>query len=474
MYSASSQVRGFIITDTIFALSSAPGRAGVAVIRVSGPKARTVGDLMAGVAGRPLEERRVRYTAIRHPISGALLDRGLAVWFPTPMSFTGEDVLEFQVHGGLAVVQAFLDALEEISDCRMAEPGEFTRRAFAAGKLDLAEVEGLADLIDAQTEAQRVQALSQAGGGLSRIYEDWRARLIKARAVIEAVIDFSDEEDVAISPLEDVTGAVAALNGDILKHLHDGNRGEIVRDGFKIVIAGAPNVGKSSLLNGLARRDAAIVSSQAGTTRDVVEVRLDLGGYAVVVSDTAGIREASGEIEVEGIRRSIERVKDADLVLWMIDLSDPSGPPPVEVLERLGPVMVVLNKSDLVERVDEDRIRKGWPPGARKWLQSLGETISVCAVSPGGIGELTTRLTQIVCKRIGETGSPVLSRARHRAQLSACQADLNAFLKGTHGGEIELQAELLRTACDALGRITGRVDVEDVLDEVFGQFCIGK
>ncbi len=469
-----SMDRGISILDTIFALSSAKGRAGVAVVRVSGPKARAVANQMAGVPGRPLEPRRVRLAKIRHPISGAILDRGLAVWFPAPESFTGEDVVEFQIHGGRAVVQSLLEALSQIEDCRFAEPGEFTRRAFGAGKLDLAEVEGLADLIDAETEAQRVQALRQASGGLSRIYETWRAEIIKARAGLEAAIDFSDEEDVARASIEGVNEIIGKLRDDIVKHLGDGHRGEIVRDGFRIVLVGAPNVGKSSLLNALVRRDAAIVSSEPGTTRDIVEVRLDLAGFAVVVMDTAGIRDAAGDIEREGIRRTIVSVRDADLVIWMMDLDRPSGPPPSDVMERAGKTIVVLNKCDLVDGIDLEGVRKGWSPGARKWLQSVGEPSVISARDGCGVDELTNRLSDIVRDRIGDVKSSVLTRVRHRTHLMACQKDLEEFLDGSSGDEIELQAELLRSASDALGRITGRVDVEEVLDDVFGQFCIGK
>ena len=460
--------------DTIFALSSAPGRAGVAVIRVSGPAARIAANMMVGASSRPLEPRRSRLTPIRHPVTGALIDRGIAVLFPAPESFSGEDVVEFQVHGGLAVVNGILDALGKIEGLRLGEPGEFTRRAFGNGKLDLAQVEGLADLIDAETDAQRVQALTQSSGRLSDMYEAWRSRLIRARAGLEAAIDFSDEEDVAKASVVGVDDDIRELNSEIERHLEDRHRGEIVRDGFKIALAGPPNVGKSSLLNALARRDAAIVSAQAGTTRDVIEVRLDLGGYAVVVSDTAGLREGAVEIEREGIRRTKVKVSEADLVIWMIDLSAPCGPPPHEVMDRGDKVLVVLNKSDLVERVDTERLRQGWPPGARVWVDELDEPVVVSAASQDGIDRLSTRLSEIVSNRVGETRSPALTRARHRAHLSRCHRFLGEYCMDEGPAEIELRAELLRSASDAIGRITGRVDVEDVLDDVFAQFCIGK
>lgn len=466
-------------TETIFALSSAPGRAGVAVVRVSGPKAQTLAHDMVGPAGRPLEPRRARFARIKHPLTGALLDEGIAVWFPAPQSFTGEDIVEFQVHGGRAVVNAVLEALSQMDGCRIAEPGEFTRRAFEAGKIDLTQVEGIADLVDADTDAQRVQALGQAGGALLEIFDTWRAELIRARAKLEAAIDFSDEEDVAQASTVGVADDVSNLLEQVDGHLAGGYRGEIIRYGFKVVLAGPPNVGKSSLLNALAQRDAAIVSAEAGTTRDVVEVRIDLGGFAVIVSDTAGIREAAGDVEAEGIRRTVSRVEDADLVLWMIDLASPGAPPPPEVLAKDGRAVVVFTKIDLVGAPKVEEVLRGWPDDARHWFERAGAPVSICARrgDTAGIDGLTERLTKIVADRAGDAGSPVLTQARHRAHLVRCAGYLREFVSGDGagaGGEVELQAELLRLASDALGRITGRVDVEDVLDDVFGQFCIGK
>lgn len=302
--------------STIFALSSAPGRAGVAVIRVSGPSVGYVLNRM--VAPRP-KPRSAVYRTIQHPRTGEALDRAVVLWFAAPKSETGEDVAEFQVHGSRAVVAAVLSALGEIDGCRLAEPGEFARRAFENGKLDLAEIEGLADLIEAETDAQRRQALAQAGGSLSKLYESWRSRLIEIAALTEAAIDFSDEGDVSASAFAEARNRAVISKDEIAAHLNDGHRGEILRDGFRVALLGPPNAGKSSLLNALARRDAAIVSAEAGTTRDVIEVRLDLGGLPVIVSDTAGIREASSEIEREGIRRSLAAARDADLVIWLAE-----------------------------------------------------------------------------------------------------------------------------------------------------------
>ncbi len=434
-------------TSTIYALSSGPGRAGVAVIRVSGSKARETVELMAPPLPKP---RLAAFRTVLHPINGDALDRAVIIWFAAPLSETGEDVAEFQVHGGLAVVRAVLQALGRIPGLRLAEPGEFARRAFEHGKLDLAEVEGLADLVDAETEAQRRQALAQAAGSLSKLYEGWRTRLIEASALVEAAIDFSDEGDVSLKALEDARDRAIALRDEIGAHLNDGHRGEILRDGFRVALVGPPNAGKSSLLNALARRDAAIVSAEAGTTRDVIEVRLDLRGLPVIVADTAGIRETAGGVEREGIRRSMSAARSADLVLWLTE----SGleAPPSEISRET--TVVVRSKADLL------------PEGA---------TDALCVSSVTGAG--LDRLTQVIASRaadaVGAQDAPALTQQRHREWLEQARAALDTFLNGS-ARDLELRAEDLRTAAQALGRITGRVDVEDVLDEIFGRFCVGK
>ena len=320
-------------SPTIFALSSGQGRAGVAVIRLSGPAAGPVLDRMAAPRPRP------RYAAFRRvtdPRTAEVLDQALVLWFPGPASETGEDMAELQVHGGRAVVQGVLGALASISGCRLAQPGEFARRAFENGKLDLTGVEGLADLIDAETAAQRRQALRQAEGALYQIYENWRQGLIAAMALTEAAIDFSDEPDVAADALGKAQREIAPIAQAITAHLDDDHRGELVRDGFQVVLAGAPNVGKSSLLNALARRDVAIVSDEPGTTRDVIEVKLELQGLPVVLSDTAGIRAAVGKVEEEGIKRTWQRLRAADLVLWLMDAADPNSSPSSSGAGRQG------------------------------------------------------------------------------------------------------------------------------------------
>jgi tRNA modification GTPase len=454
----SSSEQNFVMTTnpqpTIFALSSAPGRAGVAVIRISGHGAGSAIDLMAGPRPSP---RVAGGRAIRHPKTSEVIDRGVVLWFPAPKSFTGEDVVELQIHGGRAVTAAVLDGLSIIPNFRFAEPGEFARRAFENGKLDLAEVEGLSDLIDAETEAQRRQALLQATGTLSALYEGWRASLTEAIALVEAGLDFSDEADVSARTMADARAVIEVTIAAVNHHLDDGHRGEIVRDGFRVALLGAPNVGKSSLLNALARRDAAIVSEEAGTTRDVIEVRLDLAGFAVIVSDTAGLREGAGQVELEGIRRSLATAKAADLVIWLTDAATAETLLPAELQDVADRTLLVLNKVDVLS------------PGSL----IPDDIVAISAKTGAGIGGLTKRLGVIAAERVGSQVVPIITQDRHRQLLSKCAESLKAFLDGP-AEDTELRAEDLRQAADALGRITGRVDVEDVLDHIFGRFCIGK
>jgi tRNA modification GTPase len=441
---------------TIYALSSAPGRAGVAIVRVSGPEAGTALAVMAPPRAKP---RVAAGRSILHPTTGERLDRGIVLWFPGPRSFTGEDVAELQLHGGRAVVKAVLEALGRIPGCRLAEPGEFARRAFENGKIDLAEVEGLADLIDAETEAQRRQALRQATGALSALYESWRRSLIDATALVEAAIDFSDEADIGETTFDRARAIVATLDAAVRHHLDDASRGEILREGFRVALTGPPNVGKSSLLNALARREAAIVSEEAGTTRDVIEVHLDLDGLPVIVSDTAGIREAAGRVEQEGIRRSLATARAADLVIWLMDAQDPHAALPDELKSLADRTLPVLNKVDLLT---------GGVPAILP-----DDMIAISATTGEGFAELTSRLAAIARQSIGSHEEPAITQLRHRRLVEACHEGLAAFLAG-NPNEVELRAEDLRRATDALGRITGRIDVEDVLDQVFGRFCVGK
>jgi len=437
--------------ETIYAVSSGAGKAGVAVIRVSGGAAGLALETLCG--GLP-PDRRAVVRSIRTR-NGEIIDRGLVLWMPGPGTFTGEDSAEFQVHGSRAVVSAVLEALQEIDGLRPADAGEFARRAFENGKLDLTEVEGLADLIDAETEAQRRQALRQMEGAAGRIVEDWRGRLIGILALCEAGIDFADEDDVPAGVAVEVGPKITALATEIDRYLADGHRGEMIRDGLTVVIAGAPNVGKSSLMNALARRDVAIVSDIPGTTRDMIEVRLDLSGVPVTVVDTAGLRDSADLIEQEGVRRAEARARDSDLVLWMTDTASENPPEGL-----VGPeTWIVRNKCD----------RTGYPLGPR-----TGSEYGLSVRSGDGIEDLLAGLSAWIGDRVGSGTTPLITRARHRLELEAAVSALHAAANGDYLVHGDLVAEDLRRAAMALGRITGRIDVEDVLDAVFGQFCIGK
>lgn len=437
---------------TIFALSSAAGRAGVAVVRISGPAA---GDVVDALAPPRPQDRVAALRRIRDPDSGEVLDEALVLWLAAPRTETGEDMAELHLHGSQAIIKAVLATLSRQPGCRMAEPGEFASRAFRNGKLDLAQVEGLADLIEAETEAQRKMALAQMRGALSLLYEGWRGDLLEASALVEAAIDFSDEDDVARDAFERAQGIVTNVRGAMAAHLDDGHRGEIVRDGFRVVLAGAPNAGKSSLLNALARRDAAIVSEEAGTTRDVIEVRLDIGGLPVIVSDTAGIRAPLGPIEAEGIRRTLAHAREADLVVWLSDATAPPDKAPAELSGRGdGFFLPLASKIDI--------------PGARD-AGGLG----VSARHGTGLPELLRSVGQHARERVGDLASPAITRERYRQHLKTCLEALQTFVAAP-ASDPELRAEDLRIAVHALGRITGRVDVEDVLGAIFGRFCIGK
>ena len=449
--------------DTIFALSSAPGRSGVAVVRVSGPAARQVLEALAGATP---PARRARLTRLADPRSGEIIDQGIVLWFPGPGSFTGEDMAELHVHGGRAVIAAAIAALAALPGLRPAEAGEFTRRAFDGGKLDLSQVEGLADLIDAETEAQRRQALRQMDGALSRRIEAWREDLISTLAYAEAAIDFPDEE--LPHDLQDrIKHKILWVQESLSQIVEDDGRGERLRDGLYIAIIGPPNAGKSSLLNALARRPAAIVSETAGTTRDVIEVHLDLGGYPVTLADTAGLRpvEAAakatgqGAVEAEGIRRARAGAAAADLKLAVFDVQEAPRFDDATLAFVDADTLVVLNKCDLVSVPEEVAV------GGRL-------AVKVSAITGAGLADLLGLLEGEAEARLGGGGTTaVLTRARHRHALEDCAAALE---RSAAAHLAELVVEDLRLAVRALGRISGRVDVEDVLDVIFRDFCIGK
>ena len=446
--------------ETIFALSSAPGRAAVAVIRLSGPACAAVCQRLTG--GPPPPARRAALRRLRDPESLEVLDRGLVIWFPGPASVTGEDVLELQVHGGRAVLAALLDGLAGRSGLRPAEPGEFSRRAFLNGRLDLTAAEGLADLIAAETRAQARQALRQLDGALGRLYDDWRGRLLQALARLEAAIDFApDEADVPADPRAAIQPEIARLTAEIGAHLADRGRGERLREGLTIAVLGPPNAGKSSLVNRLARRDVAIVTAEPGTTRDVLEVHLDLEGYPVTVLDTAGLREAADAIEAEGVRRARARAERADIRLLLFDGALWPGLDASTLALADERALCVLNKADLTPL----------PAG----LQVAGRPALPLSCRTGeGFDRLLGALGDAAADHMAPGASPLPTRSRHRAALHAALELLERCRTAPDAAELALLAEDLRLAARALGRLTGRVGVDDILDLIFGEFCIGK
>ncbi len=439
--------------QTIFALSSGRLPSAIALVRVSGPQAGNVIATLAGKAPAP----RLATRALLRDVGQRPIDDAVVLWFPAPASATGEDVAEFHVHGGRAVLAALFAALAAFDDVRPAEPGEFTRRAFENGKLDLTEAEGLDDLIHADTDRQRRQALRQLKGLLGDRARDWRARVIEASALIEAGIDFSDEGDVPAELIAPALTRIKALLGEVREVLAAEGRSERLRDGVVVAIAGPPNVGKSTLMNQLARREVAIVSPHAGTTRDVIEVQLDLDGYPVTMIDTAGIRETDDPVEQEGVRRARARAADADLVLWLTDASLAEAPQ-----AGPAPVWLVRNKIDL-------------DGGAgRPLAEASGRRAFLVSASRGdGLPDLVAALVGFAQTYFGGSEGGAIGRARHRKILEEVAASLARSVEVAADGE-ELAAEELRAAARSLGRLLGRVDVEDVLDVIFRQFCVGK
>ncbi|TDI56952.1 MAG: tRNA uridine-5-carboxymethylaminomethyl(34) synthesis GTPase MnmE [Alphaproteobacteria bacterium] len=443
--------------QTIFALSSGGAPSGVAVIRLSGPQ---TGDLVRLYAGKLPAPRRASLRTLRLPETGEIVDQGLVLWFPAPDSFTGEDSGEFHCHGSRSVVTAILDSLAKQPSCRLAEPGEFARRAFDNGKLDLTSVEGLADLINAQTEAQRRQALDQTRGGLFAATETWREALIEMRALVEARIDFSDEGDVAETGTAEIDRRIERLRDEVGSVVATADRGERVRTGFKVAIAGRPNAGKSTLLNALARREVAIVTDEPGTTRDILEVPLDLGGFPVLVYDTAGLRVAAGKAEQEGVRRALARAGSSDLILWLSAPEDRAMPP--EPLNDSVPIWFVGTKTDLGNPAS---------PALSPCDEKYAARFSISAKTGDGLAGLESALQEAASKAMTGDAAFTITRLRHKVLLEAVVADLGAALGVSQD---EIVAELLRRAGDSLGRLTGRIDVEDVLDRLFAEFCIGK
>jgi tRNA modification GTPase len=442
--------------QTIFALSSGRLPSAIAVVRASGSQA---GPLLAALAGKIPAPRTAARVLLRdagqQPIDDALI-----LWFPAPASATGEDVAEFHLHGGRAVLAALFAALAAFPNVRPAEPGEFTRRAFENGKLDLTEAEALDDLIHADTDRQRRQALRQLKGLLGDKARDWRNQIIAASALIEAGIDFSDESDVPAELIAPALARVKALLSEIEEVLAAQGRSERLREGLMVAIAGPPNVGKSTLINQLARREVAIVSPHAGTTRDIIEVQLDLDGYPVTVIDTAGIRDARDPVEQEGVRRAMTRAAEADLVVWLSDPQHETQPPDGD-----APVWRVRNKIDLGQRISNVVQAAG--------SRQSGVDFEISASRGDGMAELVSALVRFAGDYLGFEEGALIGKERHRQLLEAVAASLRRSVAVAGQGE-ELVAEELRSAAYSLGRLLGRVDVEDVLDVIFREFCVGK
>lgn len=433
--------------DTIFALSSGGLPSGVAVIRLSGPQVR---DAIIALAGDIPLPRRAVLRNLRNA-EGITLDHGLVLFFTEPASFTGEDSAEFQIHGGRAVVSAILHALAAVPGLRQAEAGEFSRRAFINGKIDLTGAEGLADLIAAETEAQRRLAIENVDGGQKSLYDTWRTRLLHARAQIEAELDFSDESDVIETISETSLHNLRRLADDIQLHIDGFSAAEIIRDGFKVVLIGPPNAGKSSLLNALAKREVAIVTDTPGTTRDLIEVSLDLQGIKVIITDTAGIRQTDDNVEIIGVRKALEAAEKADLVLKLFDQSADEIDSTIDTDPK--PILSVATKIDLGQHQIRDcdyRISAITGEGLEQLVEGIASHAQTAATSTSNV--IPTRLRHVT-----------LLRTTRESILQACEAF-----------EPELQAEELRHASDSLGKITGSVDVEELLGVIFSEFCIGK
>jgi tRNA modification GTPase len=441
--------------DTIFAVSSGSGRAAIAVIRLSGPRAREIVSDMTGGMPQP---RHYSLRRLVDPGTGEVLDEAIAVWLPAPRSFTGENCAEFHVHASRAVLAAIFKVFSGYQGVRPAEAGEFTRRAVRHGKMDLVEAEGLGDLLGAQTEFQRRQAMSHMLGDASSVFDSWRERLLQIRADIEAVIDFADEEGVAEAASLRINSQTIELLREMEGAVAKSAAAGAIRDGVKVVLAGPPNTGKSSLLNAIARRDAAIVSAIPGTTRDVIEVMLDMGGIPVILTDTAGLRSSGDEIEQEGINRSLREVASADIVVWVAS-PDVEGSDRCELSE--SPDLIILGKSDLVAQ--QSRLPRN----------ELRRVIPVSAATGQGLPEFVASLTDLVRQRLDVGENPIVVSERQRKATLDSIRILNDSLAHNLSG-LEMKAEDIRKSAEAIGRITGRTEVEEWLGAIFSKFCIGK
>ena len=443
---------------TIYALSTVFGKSGVAVIRISGAKAFEVISQMTDLDVSKIVSRKMYLTKFYNPVSRETLDNSLLVAFKSPASFTGEDTVEINCHGSKAVIKSFLAALSVLPDFRLAEPGEFSRRSFYNGKMDLTEADGLADLIDAETSLQQKVALQQMGGNLFNLYNDWRSRLVSVLSYIEAYIDFPDE-NIPEDTVFKIENGVFKISEEIEKHIQDNKIEERLRDGFKVVIAGPTNAGKSSLINAIVKRNVAIVSDIAGTTRDVIETYVDIQGFPVIFSDTAGLRETTDEIEQIGVKLAKDKIAEADFCLFMFDASVDTPEIFSEYVNKIDvPYLFVANKMDKIsEDKKNDLIKKG------------------CALISAKESKNISALTEAIYKTFQdmyEKGTAqLITRQRYKEALGECLQNLSRF--NLHK-EIELAAEDIRLACRAIGKITGQVEVDEILDKIFSSFCIGK
>ena len=440
----------------IYALSSGKGPSGIAIIRLSGKGALKISELIS--RKKNFKSKEVNLCKFYNPHDDSLIDEGLLLLFLSPNSFTGDDLVEFHVHGSNAVISYFLRVLSEQHNCRLAEPGEFTKIAFQNNKIDLVEAESIGDLIHAETELQRQQAVNLVQGNASIYYNNLRTKLIKSLSFIEAKIDFA-EDDLPESVLNEVHKSIKEVHSDIKKILEGHNVGEKIRDGFRVSILGEVNAGKSSLLNLLSKRNAAIVSDEEGTTRDVIEVYLDIDGYPVILADTAGIRNSKNEVEKKGILLAINKSKESDLNLIVVDNSSNNIDPKIKDLIN-NDCIVVLNKSDVSSKQNNNF--------------KDAEVVLVSVKYNKNITELIKKIKKRLSKKFITANDVLVTRERHRDKLNACLEEINKFLKKDQNKDIEMAAEDLRMATRHLGSITGKVDVEEILDSIFKDFCIGK
>ncbi len=442
---------------TIYALSSGPGISGIAVIRISGTRSK---EILSDLIDKPFPKKRLAtLKKIRNNLTNEIIDEGIVLWFPRPNTYTGQDMVELHVHGSKAVIEEIQNVLSKFEDCRLAEPGEFTKLAFQNNKINLLKAESIGDLIASETELQRKQALRIMSGDSSKKFNIWRNDLIKILADVEAKIDFP-EEDIPIKISEEIKMKSKKIKNEIKKTLDDNKTGEIIREGFKIAIIGPPNVGKSSLLNFLSKREAAIVSEKAGTTRDVIEVHLDIGGFPVIISDTAGIRESSDEIEKRGVKLAISKAEDADLNIILLDPKnlDFKGIFKDNLAEKS---IIAINKSDL----------------GTEGLNKINKKINAIVMSikkEENVNELIENIKLKLKNKFLKTENILITRSRHRQHLEECHKHLNSFLEKKNNEEFDKAAEDLRLSIRHLGTIVGKVDVEEILGSIFENFCIGK